>query len=91
MTVGNRILFLTFLGAAILCGQIDSTTAEPYPARPITIVSPFPAGGPNDSIARVMAKAMRNSPNQPVIVENIACASGAIGAGRVSRATPPIC
>ena len=86
--MGDRILFLTFLGVAILCGQIGSTTAEPYPARPITIVSPFPAGGPNDAVARVMAEAMRNSLNQPVIVENIAGASGAIGAGRVSRAAP---
>jgi tripartite-type tricarboxylate transporter receptor subunit TctC len=84
----NRILLLALLGVAIVFGHIGSTTAEPYPVRPITIIVPFPAGGPNDSVARVMAEAMRKSLDQPVIIENIAGASGSIGAGRVSRAAP---
>jgi tripartite-type tricarboxylate transporter receptor subunit TctC len=88
MTMRDRISFLAFVGIAIVFGQIGSATAEPYPSRPITIVAPFPAGGPNDSVARVMADAMPKSLNQPIIVENIAGASGSIGAGRVSRAAP---
>jgi tripartite-type tricarboxylate transporter receptor subunit TctC len=88
MTMRDRILLLAFVSVAIVFGRIGSITAEPYPARPITIVAPFPAGGPNDSVARVMAEAMRKSLGQPVIIENIAGASGSIGAGRVSRAAP---
>src|SRR5882672_12049432 len=70
-TMRDRTLFPAFVGVAIVFGQIGSATAQPYPARPITIVAPFPPGGPTDSIARVMAEAMSKSLNQPVIVENI--------------------
>lgn len=59
-----------------------------YPARPITMVVPFPAGGPTDVIARIVAERMRGSLGQPIVVENVTGASGSIGVGRVAKAAP---
>jgi len=59
---------------------------QAYPTRPITLVVPFPAGGPTDAIARIVAEGMRASLGQPVIIENVAGAGGNIGVGRVARA-----
>ena len=65
-----------------------SAFAQAYPARPITIIVPFPAGGPNDTLGRIMAERMRVSLGQSVIVENVSGANGSIGVGRVARAAP---
>jgi len=73
--------------AAALIG-IGATAAQPYPSRPITLIVPFAAGGPTDTLARVIAERMRVSLGQPVIIENVAGASGSIGVGRVARAIP---
>jgi tripartite-type tricarboxylate transporter receptor subunit TctC len=62
--------------------------AQTYPTRPITIVVPFTAGGPNDAVGRIMAERMRASLGQPVLVENVPGAAGSIGVGRVARASP---
>jgi tripartite-type tricarboxylate transporter receptor subunit TctC len=62
--------------------------AQIYPARPVTVVVPFAAGGPTDVLARVLAERMRTSLGQPVLVENVIGAGGAIGLGRVARAAP---
>jgi tripartite-type tricarboxylate transporter receptor subunit TctC len=62
--------------------------AQAYPTRPITTVVPFPAGGPADAPARVIAERMRKSLGQPLVIENIGGASGSIGTGRVARAKP---
>jgi tripartite-type tricarboxylate transporter receptor subunit TctC len=63
-------------------------TAQTYPTRPITIVVPFPPGGPTDVIGRMLAERMRATLGQTVIVENVTGANGTIGIGRVVRATP---
>jgi len=62
--------------------------AEDYPTRPINIVVGFSAGGPIDSIARILAESMRQSLGQPVIVENITGASGSTAVGHVALAAP---
>jgi tripartite-type tricarboxylate transporter receptor subunit TctC len=62
--------------------------AQSYPSRPITIVVPFPAGGPTDALARILAEHMRTSLGQPVMIENVSGAGGSIGVGRVARAAP---
>jgi tripartite-type tricarboxylate transporter receptor subunit TctC len=72
--------------ALVLALFASSTLAETYPARPITIVVPYPPGGPTDVVARIVAERMRVSLGQPVIVENVAGGSGNIGVGRVARA-----
>ena len=62
--------------------------AQPYPSRPITIVVPFAAGGPTDTLARISASACAPSLGQTVVIENITGAGGSIGVGRVARAAP---
>lgn len=76
----------TVFAATAACNSI--ATAETYPSRPITLVVPFAAGGPADTLGRVMAERMRTSLGHPVIVENVNGASGSIGASRVVRAAP---
>ncbi|MSO67461.1 MAG: tripartite tricarboxylate transporter substrate binding protein BugD [Pseudolabrys sp.] len=60
--------------------------AQTYPSRPITMVVPYPAGGPTDTIARILGERMRVSLGQPVVIENVTGAAGNIGVGRVARA-----
>ena len=58
--------------------------AQPYPNRPITVVVPFPAGGPTDALLRVIGDRMRISLGQPLIAENVSGATGSIAVGRVA-------
>jgi tripartite-type tricarboxylate transporter receptor subunit TctC len=67
---------------------IGMANAQTYPARPITLVVPFSAGGPMDVVARVVAEGMRASLGQTIVIENVVGAGGSIGAGRVARAAP---
>jgi tripartite-type tricarboxylate transporter receptor subunit TctC len=60
--------------------------AQDYPTRPITIVVPFPAGGPTDTLARIFGERLKLTLGQPLIVENVTGASGSIGVGRVAKA-----
>ena len=62
--------------------------AQPYPSRPVTFIVPFGAGGPVDSVARILSDAMRASLGQPVIIENVTGASGTLGVTRAVRAAP---
>jgi tripartite-type tricarboxylate transporter receptor subunit TctC len=62
--------------------------ADNFPSRPISIVVPFPAGGPSDTLARILADRMKVSLGQSVIVENPTGAGGTIGTGRVARSAP---
>ena len=62
--------------------------AQDYPTRPITVIVPFPAGGPTDTIARVTAQSMSKLLGQQIIVENVSGAGGTLGTGRASRAAP---
>jgi tripartite-type tricarboxylate transporter receptor subunit TctC len=82
-----RVLVLAFAVAAALAGA-QHAAAETYPARSITLVVPFPAGGPTDTLARIMAQRMTGPLGQSVIIENVSGANGGIGAGRVARAAP---
>ena len=63
-------------------------SAQNYPQRPIKIVVPFPAGGANDTVARVMAQALSSRLGQPVIIENHGGAGGTLGARLVATANP---
>src|SRR5207302_904495 len=73
---------------AATVGIVGSAAAQVYPARPITLIMPLATGGGMDTIGRIVAERMRASLGQPVIVENIAGASGSIGVGRAVRAAP---
>ena len=60
--------------------------AQGYPVKPITMVVPFAAGGPSDSIARLIGKTMGESLGQTIVIENVAGAGGTAGAARVAKA-----
>jgi tripartite-type tricarboxylate transporter receptor subunit TctC len=80
----KKILALA-LTAAVSAGAF----AQGYPSKPITIVVPFAAGGPTDTVARQLAEAMRKPLGDvSIVVENAAGAGGTIGANKVARATP---
>ena len=67
---------------------VCAARASDWPARPITAVVPYAAGGNTDTMARIVSERLGARLGQPVIVENIAGASGAIGAARVAQAAP---
>jgi len=82
----TRILLSTVTAFALVCGTFAH--AAEYPSKPITIVVPFAAGGPTDTVARLLGQAMGADLKQTVIVENVAGAGGTVGAGRVARSDP---
>jgi tripartite-type tricarboxylate transporter receptor subunit TctC len=65
-----------------------SVRAEDWPTRPITMINPFAAGGPNDVLARLFAQRMGEILGQPIIIENVGGAGGMNGADRVAKAAP---
>lgn len=83
-----RTLRRSLLGLAMACGVAGMAIAQTYPARPITMVVGFTPGGPADVIARLIAPALGNDLGQPVVVENVGGAGGALGQGRVANARP---
>ncbi len=81
--------FLAALGAAAaLSFSATFAGAQTYPERPITIVVPFAAGGPTDTVTRLVAEAMSKDLGQQVLVENVGGAGGTLGAARVAQAEP---
>ena len=71
-----------------ICGFASAAVAQGYPARPIAIVVAFSAGGPTDSIARILAARMTGAIGQTVVVENTTGAGGTIGVGRIAKGAP---
>ena len=65
-----------------------SAIAQTYPDRTITMVVPFAAGGPTDTVARLVAQSMSKDLGQQIVVENVGGAGGTLGAGRVAQAQP---
>ena len=71
-----------------LCGIPRAAHAQGYPTRPITLVVPFPAGGPSDVVARIVAEQMGKVLGQTLVIENVGGAGGTIGSARVASAAP---
>ena len=80
------LFVIAALGAMLAAGS--SVIAQPYPSKPITIVVPFSAGGPTDTLARIMGERMRKALGQTIVVDNTTGAGGSIGTGKVIRAAP---
>ncbi len=76
------------LALALLAATTLTASAQSYPSRNITIIVPYPAGGPTDTIARILAERMQGALGQSVIIENVGGAGGSIGVGRVAHAAP---
>src|SRR5262245_27241858 len=75
-------------GAAVLSAAPRLARAQAYPSRQVTMIVPFAAGGPADTVARVVAERMRGPLGQTIVIENVGGAGGSIGVGRVARAAP---
>jgi tripartite-type tricarboxylate transporter receptor subunit TctC len=83
MTIRNCIAALL---TALAC--IAPANAQTYPSRPITVIVPFAPGGPTDTVARIMANAMKDTLGQSMVVENVTGGGSTIGTGRAIAAAP---
>lgn len=79
-------LAISFSASLALAAMAIPAVAQDYPTKPITMIVPFAAGGPTDTVARLLAQSMTTTLKQQVIVENAGGAGGTVGAGRVARA-----
>ena len=81
---------LTKLTAGLLAATILTAPAfaQDYPERQITMVVPFAAGGPTDTVARLVAERMSADLGQQIVIENVGGAGGTLGAGNVAKAEP---
>lgn len=76
------------LAAALASLMAGGAYAQSYPDRPVTIIVPAAAGGPSDTVARLVAQAMGEDLGQQVVVENMGGAGGSLGTGQGARAAP---
>jgi tripartite-type tricarboxylate transporter receptor subunit TctC len=83
-----KTLFAAFGVAATLGLTAYGAVAQTYPERTITMVVPFAAGGPTDTVSRLVAESMSKDLGQQIVVENVGGAGGTLGAGRVAKADP---
>jgi tripartite-type tricarboxylate transporter receptor subunit TctC len=79
---------LAAFAAATMLALASGAQAQTYPDRPITMVVPFAAGGPTDTVTRLVAEAMSKDLGQQIVVENVGGAGGTLGAARVAKADP---
>jgi tripartite-type tricarboxylate transporter receptor subunit TctC len=85
----NKVVLLgAVLIAPLLLGNVAAADAQGYPTRTINMIVPFPAGGPSDTVARIMAEGMSRHLGQSIITENVGGAGGTIGASRAAAADP---
>jgi len=84
------VAFIGLLGIAAVSFSIATSFVQGggYPARPITVVVPFPAGGPSDVVARVVTDQMGKILGQSLVIENVGGGGGTIGSARVAAAHP---
>jgi tripartite-type tricarboxylate transporter receptor subunit TctC len=79
---------MTGMAFAAVFALTGSAGAQQWPTRPVTMIVPFAAGGPQDTINRVVAQRLSEILGQQIIIENVAGAGGMTGANRVAKATP---
>src|SRR5262245_7569368 len=88
----TKLLIVAFIGllgiAAVGVSVPTSLGPNHYPAKPITVVVPFPAGGPSDIVARVVTERMATILGQSLVIENVGGGGGTIGSARVAAAHP---
>src|SRR5262245_62674086 len=79
---------MLFAGVAAMLAVMGVASAQDFPTRPVTMVIPFAAGGPQDTIGRIIAQRMSELLGQQVVVENVGGAGGMTGSKRVADAKP---
>jgi tripartite-type tricarboxylate transporter receptor subunit TctC len=89
MVIREILMRKTVLAALMALAAFSGTArAENFPSHPITIIVPFSAGGPTDSMARILAERMQRSLGHTITIENVTGAAGSLGVGRVVRSPP---
>ncbi len=83
----RKCLVQTF-AACLLAAATTAAPAQDYPAKPITVVVPFAAGGPSDVVARIVTDHMAKTLGQSMVIENFGGAGGTLGSARVAAAAP---
>ena len=78
----------TFCLAVLSLAMVFNAAAQGYPAKPIRFIVPYPAGGPLDTVARLLGSKLAESMKQPVVVDNKPGAGGNIGADFVAKSPP---
>jgi tripartite-type tricarboxylate transporter receptor subunit TctC len=86
MQQSRSLLGVALAATVALAAGTVSAAAQSYPAKPITIIVPAAAGGPTDTVARLMADSMGRTLGQQVLVENLGGAGGTIGMARLAKA-----
>src|SRR4051812_29811705 len=76
------------LVAALVCLLAGPAAAQNWPTRPVTMIVPFPAGGPVDLVGRLFSQRLSEILGHQVIIENVGGAGGATGALRVAKGPP---
>jgi tripartite-type tricarboxylate transporter receptor subunit TctC len=85
----RRREFIVLVGGALVAPSLaPGAAAQPYPTRPVTLVIPFPPGGGNDALGRMVADKMSKSIGQQIVVDNRGGAGGTIATRAVARASP---
>jgi len=85
----SRRRFLHLAASAAACSTVSPIAmSQTYPSHPVTMVVPAAAGGPTDTIARIITEPMRASLGQTIIIENMGTAAGSVAVGRVAQAAP---
>ena len=82
----HRRSMLAGVGSAGLAAMAPAVRAQAYPAKPITVIVPFAAGGPTDALARVLCQKMSEILGQQLVVENVGGAGGTIGVNKAAKA-----
>ncbi len=88
MTLTRRHLLTASCAGVAALAAPKLASAEVYPAKPVRVVVPFAAGGPNDLVARIIAQGLSESLGKQFYVENIGGAGGNVGTGQAARAAP---
>ena len=86
--MNTLVKFLIALAAAGLSAAAHAQAGALFPSRVVRVVVPFPAGGATDTIARLVSQRMSETWRQPVVVDNRAGATGAVGSEHVAKAAP---
>ena len=86
----RKILLIAAVCATAVC-HAGFAGAQPYPARSVRLVVPFPPGGSVDTVARLISPGLSEALGQPLVIDNRSGASGNIGTEAVARAAPDCC
>ena len=79
---------LASLAAAAVMTFVSYAAAQDYPTQPITVVVPFSAGGPTDTVTRLIAEPMGKELGQNIVIQNVTGAGGTVASGQVAKAQP---